>query len=260
MATEQLTQVLSMKSASPTEWKSAIAAIKTVAEEATFEATPEGLSFRGMDPSHVTLIDFSWPSTGFESYKCLKTTRFALPVQDLSRLFGVASQSDKVEVSREKAEDSLRFVLDGDIKRTFDLHLLESATSSAPIPKVEFTTKMTITCSRLKQLLEDMSIIGDQVTFAADEESLSVSAKSDIGEASQRFEKGSADILELSVTETSTAKATYSVDYLYKVLAAVKVDVVQVEFRTKKPIKFSFRLNDQGAHVDNYLAPRVSGD
>ena len=35
------------------DWKAIISAISTLVEEATFEATVEGITFRGMDPSHV---------------------------------------------------------------------------------------------------------------------------------------------------------------------------------------------------------------
>ena len=58
----------SAKTNTSNEWKAVISAITTLVEEATFEATVEGISFRGMDPSHVALIDISWPNSAFEKY------------------------------------------------------------------------------------------------------------------------------------------------------------------------------------------------
>ena len=40
----------SAKTNTSDEWKAIISAISTLVEEATFEATVEGISFRGMDP------------------------------------------------------------------------------------------------------------------------------------------------------------------------------------------------------------------
>ena len=60
----------SAKTNTSEEWKAIISAISTLVEEATFEATVEGISFRGMDPSHVALIDISWPNSAFEKYSC----------------------------------------------------------------------------------------------------------------------------------------------------------------------------------------------
>ena len=58
--------VFSAKTNGADEWKAIISAISTLVEEATFEATVEGISFRGMDPSHVALIDINWPNSAFE--------------------------------------------------------------------------------------------------------------------------------------------------------------------------------------------------
>jgi len=56
----------SAKTTGSDEWKAVISAVSTLVEEATFEATIEEISFRGMDPSHVALIDISWPNSAFE--------------------------------------------------------------------------------------------------------------------------------------------------------------------------------------------------
>ena len=62
--------VFSAKTSGSDGWKAVISAISTLVEEATFESTVQGISFRGMDPSHVALIDISWPNSAFEKYEC----------------------------------------------------------------------------------------------------------------------------------------------------------------------------------------------
>ncbi len=47
-------------------WKNLLAAISTLIEEADFNATPEGIKLRSMDPSHVAMVDFEWQKTAFE--------------------------------------------------------------------------------------------------------------------------------------------------------------------------------------------------
>ena len=41
------------RSQTPSEWKAVTASIQTLVEEATFDVTPDGITFRAMDPSHV---------------------------------------------------------------------------------------------------------------------------------------------------------------------------------------------------------------
>ena len=66
------------KTKSPDQWKIITSAISTLVDEATFEATTEGISFRGMDPSHVALIDIFWPNSAFDSYKCDSELKFGV--------------------------------------------------------------------------------------------------------------------------------------------------------------------------------------
>ena len=51
--------VFSAKTNGSDEWKAVISAISTLVEEATFESTVEGISFRGMDPSHVASVSYT---------------------------------------------------------------------------------------------------------------------------------------------------------------------------------------------------------
>ena len=68
------------------EWKAIISAISTLVEEATFEATVEDISFRGMDPSHVALIDISWPNSAFLKYRCDSDIKFCVSIDEFSKI------------------------------------------------------------------------------------------------------------------------------------------------------------------------------
>ncbi|MBI3841402.1 MAG: DNA polymerase sliding clamp, partial [Thaumarchaeota archaeon] len=98
----------------------------------------------------------------------------------------------------------------------------------------------------------------DQVTIIASKDKLAFSGKSDVGQASIQLEKNDADVLDLQVGAES--KATYSIDYLIGITKAVGwvSDTLLAEFSTKKPIRLEFKLNDQGARLHYFLAPRVS--
>ena len=45
-----------------------LAAISTLIEEADFNAAPEGIKLRSMDPSHVAMVDFEWNKSAFQEY------------------------------------------------------------------------------------------------------------------------------------------------------------------------------------------------
>lgn len=248
------------KTATSQEFKAIAAAIKTLVEEATFEVNTAGLSFRAMDPSHVALVDLQMPGASFEKWDPGdKPSKFSLRVEDLVKLISRADAKDSVEISSSEEDNILIRFQDG-YKREFTIHLIESSGGPAPIPKLEFDAKATLTKSILERVLGDISAVADQVVIEATKEKLSFSGKSDIGKASIGLEKNDADVLGLEVKNES--KASYSIDYLANIARAMgsASDTLVMEFSKQKPVKLSFRLNDQGASLTFWLAPRVASD
>lgn len=245
------------KAATSSEWKAVGAAVKTLVEEATFDATGEGLTFRAMDPSHVALVDLSWPLTAWEKYECDKPTKFSLRVEDLVKLIGRSETKDSIEISATE-EDAISVKFTNGYKREFTIHLIESSGGAAPLPKLEFDTKATLTKTILEKVLGDISVVSDQVTIQASKDKLTFSGKSDVGKAEIGLLKNDADVLDLQVGTDS--KATYSIDYILGILKALGgvTDTVQMELSTKKPVRLQLKLNDQGATIWYFLAPRVS--
>lgn len=247
------------KSATTSEWKAISAAVKTLVEEATFDATSEGLTFRAMDPSHVALIDLGLPNSSFSSYECSKPFKFSVRVEDLVKLIARADTKDSLEIKGTE-EDALAFTFQNGYKREFTIHLIESTAASAPLPKLDFETKATVTKTILDKVLGDMSVVADQVTIQASKDKLSFSGKSDIGKADVSLGKNDADVLKLE--SSADSKASFSIEYLTSILRALSsvADTVDVAFSSKKPLLLSFSLNSQGARLLFYLAPRVSSD
>jgi proliferating cell nuclear antigen len=239
------------------EWKAVASAIKTLVEEATFEATNEALIFRAMDPSHVALVDLQWPNSAFEKFECDKQFKFSVRVEDFVKLIGRSDSKDSVEIGSTE-EDALLLKFMNGYKREFKVHLIESTTSTAPLPKLNFNTKVTMTKNIFEKILSDISVITDQVIIHAAKEAISFAGKSDIGAATINLDKTGADILELIVKEES--KATYNIDYLLGIAKAVgsASDTLVCEYSTKMPIRLEFKLNEQGSRIHYYLAPRVS--
>jgi proliferating cell nuclear antigen len=247
------------KTASSVEWKAVASAVKTLVEEATFDATSEGVTFRAMDPSHVALVDLYWPVTAWEKYECEKPFKFSLRVEDLVKLIGRSETKDSVEITSTE-DDAISVKFTNGYKREFAIHLIESTGATAPLPKLEFDTKATLTKTIFEKVLSDISVVSDQVTILAGKDKLTFSGKSDVGKADISLEKNDADVLELQVGAES--KATYSIDYLSNIIRAAggAADTVVCNFSSKKPVLLEFKLNEMGARINFFLAPRVSSE
>ncbi|WP_261377761.1 proliferating cell nuclear antigen (pcna) [Candidatus Nitrosocosmicus arcticus] len=243
------------KTKSPEEWKVVNSAISTLVDEATFEATSEGISFRGMDPSHVALIDIFWPNTAFESYKCDSELKFGVRISEFSKLIKRTDKKDELEVSIID-EDVLRIKTMGSYKREYKMRLIESTTVSTPLPKLSFNSKLVLSLSSFDKILSDIEVVSEYVEIESYPDRIEFVGKSDTGEAVVTMESNSEGLEEINVKEES--KATYSLDYLLKIVKSVSSVGVSaaIEYSTKMPIRLEFRIANIG-RIHFYLAPRV---
>jgi proliferating cell nuclear antigen len=247
------------KTSSPAEWKAVSSVIKTLVEEATFEASGEALTFRAMDPSHIALIDLYWPKNAFERYECDKPFKFSVRVEDFVKLIGRTEAKDSVEMTSTEGDALLLRLMDG-YKREFTLHLIESRSAASPLPKLDFDVRLSMNKGAFERVLADVSVVADQVMITSSKDGVSFSGKSDVGAATVQLNKDSAEVLALDVKQD--AQANYSIEYLLNTSKAVASasDSVVCEYSAKKPLKLEFKLNEQESRIHLFLAPRISGD
>jgi proliferating cell nuclear antigen len=243
------------KTKSPDEWKAVTSAISTLVDEATFEATTEGLSFRGMDPSHVALIDISWPNSAFDAYESDSALKFGVRIDEFSKLIKRADKKDRIEISI--GDDSMLHVrISNGYVREYKMRLIESTASSTPLPKLTFNSKVVMSPAAFDKILSDVQVFSEYVTIDSEKNKVSFFGKGDSGEVDIVLESDSEGLEELNVKENS--KATYSLDYLSKITKAISASggSVIAEFSAKMPLRLEFRVANVG-RIHFYLAPRV---
>jgi len=242
------------KTKSPDQWKTITSAISTLVDEATFEATAEGISFRGMDPSHVALIDIFWPNSAFDSYRCDSELKFGVRISEFSKLIKRTDKKDELEISI--SEDMLKIRTIGSYKREYKMRLIESSSASTPLPKLSFNSKLVLSLSSFDKILSDIEVISEYIEISSYSDKIEFLGKSDTGEANVIMEPNSEGLEEIEVKEDS--KATYSLDYLLKIVKSVSSVGVSsaIEYSTKMPIRLEFRITNIG-RIHFYLAPRV---
>ena len=243
----------SAKTNTSDEWKAIISAISTLVEEATFEATVEGVSFRGMDPSHVALIDISWPNSAFEKYSCDGDIKFGVRIDEFSKLIKRAEKSDGIEINI--SDDNMLHVSIGKNKK-YKMRLIESSASDTPLPKISYDSKITLSASRLDKILGDINVVSDYLSIKTTPKNVEFSGKGDAGEATINLEKDMEDVEDISVSQESSG--TYSLEYLDPIVKAVggTADSIICEFSTEKPLRIEFKVTNIG-RIHFYLAPRV---
>ena len=245
--------VFSAKTSGSEEWKAVISAVSTLVEEATFEATVEGISFRGMDPSHVALIDITWPNTAFEKYECDGDIKFGVRIDEFSKLIKRADKSNPIEINI--SDDNMLLVTVGKNKK-YKMRLIESSASDTPLPKIPYDSKISLTSSTFDKILGDVQVVSDYLTVSTAEIQAEFSGKGDSGEVNIILEKNKDELTELDVQADSSG--TYSLEYIIPLVKAVgtTVETITCEFSSAKPLRIEFKVANLG-RIHFYLAPRV---
>ena len=254
------------KTATPAEWRTVVSTIQSLVDDATFEVSAEGISLRAMDPSHVAMIDLSWPSAAFEQFECAASDRFTVRVEEFAKLIKRSEPRDAVEISRHGNDCILLKIGNEFYKREFELHLIESSTSkSSPLPKLTFDTSIVMSHSLFVQAINDISTVSNHVMIRTTAESLQFSGKGDIGRAQATFpttKPPDSGVYEVK-TKQSESSATYNVEYLVKMVKSVgssSSENVKIEYSSKMPLRMEFGLGEstsKGARIHFFLAPRV---
>ena len=179
--------VFSARTSGSDEWKAVISAVSTLVEEATFEATVEGISFRGMDPSHVALIDINWPNSAFEKYNCDSDIKFGVRIDEFSKLVKRADKSDSIEINI--SDDNMLLVTIGKNKK-YKMRLIESSASDTPLPKIPYDSIIALTSSAFDKILGDVQVVSDYLVINAIKNQAEFSGKGDSGEVNIILENG----------------------------------------------------------------------
>ena len=251
-------------------------------DDATFDISPDGISFRAMDSSHVALIDVLWPASSFEMFECVKADKFTVRIEDFAKLIKRSESKDSVEISRSGNESIVLRVGNDSYRREFELHLLESSVKSSPLPKLSFDSKVVMSYSAFAQALNDISTVSNHVTIRASNDRVSFSGKGDVGKALALFKnenkqekspqgsdaRRSEGLYEVQSSRNSDGGAmesasTYNLEYLLKIMKSIGAsssDTVKLDFSSKMPLRLEFGLaesSSKGGRIHFYLAPRI---
>ena len=251
-------------------WKSISSAIMTIIDEALFDAGPQGITFRSMDPSHIALIDINWPSSAFEKYHCDSTIKFGVRIDEFSKIIKRANVNDSIEIGVVLDNSSLNIKTQGDgYLRNYKMRLIESTGNTSPLPQMTFDSKIVIGIETLDKILSDVGAISEKITIdsssgiSTNKKTVIFSGDSDRGEVKVTMDadddKSKVELLE-EITVKENSKSTYNIDFISKIIRAIghqSSNLVTIEYSSNKPLRLEFLLLSGMVKLQFYLAPRV---
>jgi len=234
------------------EFEQVLKSISTIVEESTFNVSPEGITFRAMDPSHVAMIDISLPNSMFEKYEAEGESQFAVRVDEIVKL---VKQFDKNAGINVTVNSDLELVLSNK-EFTYKMRTIEASANDCPLPKIPYDAKALLQGKTLQKYFQKIEVVSDYITFKNDGINFVMSGKGDNGELKIHLEKGHDDLMEISNND-NLSEATFSLEYLIPYLKSFSANIPHnVEYSSEKPLRIDSKIANIG-RLQFYLAPRV---
>ena len=236
------------------EWKAILQAISDITDEAMFICNKDGVTFRGMDPSHVALLEITFPSSSFELFEC-STTFFGIHVKDLHNILSVASSTDTVEFRIDDPHD-MKIRVAGSLDMRYTLNLIERSEINTPIPKVHSKSKIDLSPIILSKIISNIEKVSDYIMISSNPENVQFAGDGMVGKVHMDMKNTDEQLSSYTVQEDSSSM--YSLEYMSKIIRNIgrASSNVRMEYGTQTPIRLLFEMESK-AKAEYYLAPRI---
>lgn len=243
--------------AEPKYLKDSIIIISEVVNEARFRIKKDSIELVAMDPANVAMVIFKLLSSSFTEYSLEKDMDISINLNNLKQVLRRAGPNDMISLEVD-AKNKLKVILLGHSKRMFSIPLIDIEEKEQKIPDLKFPATIKMPSGMLDGAIADVDIVGESVSFVAEEGMLMLKAEGDLSSAQVEI-KAEGDT-EIKVEGGVKLKSKYSVEYLKKMIAGSKVaDQVVVSFNSDYPLKIDYIALDKMS-MSFILAPRVDNE
>lgn len=240
--------------AEPRYLKDSISIISELVTETHFKIMQDAIQVIAMDPANVAMIQFKLFSSTFVEYDVSEDMNLALNLSNLKQVLRRAKPADQLTLEVE--ENKLKITLKGTSTRTFYLPLIDAEEREQKVPSLNFDATITAPSSVINDAIDDVDIIGESVTFLAQDQKLSISSTGDLSKANVDITSDE----DVKIVVKDKHKSKYSIEYLKKMMLGGKLaDKVIVNFSQDYPLKMEFNVLNK-LQMAFILAPRVDND
>ncbi|MBU1201969.1 MAG: proliferating cell nuclear antigen (pcna) [Nanoarchaeota archaeon] len=234
--------------------KDSISIISDLVSEGTFKITPDAIQLIAMDPANVAMVIFKLLSSSFEEYNVKEDVSLSINLNDFKQVLRRAKANDAVTLEIEESKFKVTFK--SNATRTFFLPLIDIEEKQQKIPDLKFKATITTNSTIINEAIEDVDIIGESVTFIAENQELNITAAGDLSKANINIKADK----DTKIVVDKKVKSKFSIEYLKKMIQGGKLsDKVVLQLSDDYPMKLEYKVLNK-VQLAFILAPRVDND
>jgi len=246
--------------------KKTMDALKDLIKEAVWDVSSQGLSLQSMDSSHVSLVQVTLRTEGFETFRCDKNLALGVNMDTMGKLMKCASSDDAITLKSEDNGDLLGLVFEakgGDKTAEFEMKLMDLDMEQLGIPEQEYSCTVKMPSGEFMRICKDLSNIGESVNICVTKGGVTFSAKGDIGNAKINLTQSNNvddenDAVTIDIQEA--VNLNFALRYLNFFTKATPLSKrVILSLSPEVPLVVEYDIEDVG-HVKYFLAPKIDDE
>jgi len=246
--------LLSAKFTNVFEWRSSLHAISKINTDTVFTFNKEGITFRGMDPTHVALLEVNFPKSSFIEFNSSQLI-FGINVKEFLKSITGIKKNDIVELII-KRKNVLKIKINDELKNDIDLTFIDESKTNQPLPRIDAKSKISLALDLLGSILNNIEKDSEQLMINSLEGGIEFSGKE--GDENNRInlKKGSVNLPLHNIEEESVS--SYDIGFMAKIIKSIgkSCKIVNIEYGNQTPVKMKFEMPSR-AKAEYYLAPRI---
>jgi len=241
-------------------------ALKDIVTEASWDCTSAGLSLQAMDDSHVSLVQLTLRSDGFENYRCDRNLAMGIQMASFSKLLKCANNDDIITLKADDDGDMLEMLFEapnGEKESHYEMKLMDLDCEQLGIPDQEYSCTIKLPSGEFAKICRDLSQIGECIVITCTKDGVQFSAKGDLGSGTVKLNQ-KLDVEkeedQVSVEISEPVQLTFAVKYLNLFTKATSLSgSVCLSMSNDVPLVVEYKVEDMG-HIKYFLAPKIDDE
>jgi proliferating cell nuclear antigen len=233
-------------------------ATKVQKDEASFVAKNDGIHYRTLDYSHISLLDILIPKEAFQYYSCEgepSDTVFTIKPEELLKVLKRIDKEETVELILENDGDITIKSLSVRKPLTYKTKSLSNECEETKLPNITYAVKVNLQHNALKEALEDLSLLTDEVRIITNKEKVKFVAVNDRDTMTIEYEHNRQAMIYMLDSKVECS-SLYKIEELLNMLKAVETKYVVLQYNDKTALRLQFLLPFK-CDMHYYLAPRI---
>lgn len=238
----------------------AFEAIKEALPLVRIQIENDGMTCRGMDGAHVSLLllHISNQDCIYEDF----TESFTITINTnlFCRILSLSTSVDLITLTIEQDSDTMEIKFENnDRKSEYEISLLDLDQEELEIPDVDYSITLHTPSVEFHNTLKEISIFGDDASFGASEEGFVVSAEGTNGKGKQLLKSTESRTLEMAEDSETTLK--FPLKYLLMMMkgGSPLSDRFTLDMDSQYPLRLVWSFG-KASVFKTYLAPKMSDD